>query len=122
MRLARTGVFLVNVEVSGSYALIDKQTTLGTGENELKIILNPVREFAESVDVTSGSTAVALDKTTSEKQLTGADLMNVPFPATHNLKNAMRILPGVVQDSSGGIHINGGSEDQVRYLINGFDI
>jgi hypothetical protein len=122
MRLARAGDFLVSVELTGYFALKDKLTTLGTGENELKVVLNPVREFAESVDVTSGSTAVALDKTTSEKQLTGADLLNVPFPATHSLQNAMRILPGVVQDSAGGIHINGGSEDQVRYLINGFDI
>src|SRR5579884_688865 len=122
IRLHEPGNFLVDAELSGYYALKDKRVTLSRGENEVNLVLNPVREFSESVDVTSGSTAVALDKTTSESQLTGADMLNVPFPATHSLKNAMRILPGLVQDSAGGIHVNGGSEEQVRYLINGFDI
>lgn len=122
IQLHEPGNFLVDAELSGYYALKDKRVTLSPGDNEINFVLNPVREFSESVDVTSGSTAVALDKTTSEEQLTGADMLNVPFPATHSLKNAMRILPGLVQDSAGGIHVNGGSEEQVRYLINGFDI
>jgi hypothetical protein len=122
VQLHEPGNFLVDAELSGYYALKDKRVALSAGDNEINLVLNPVREFAESVDVTSGSTAVALDKTTSEEQLTGADMLNVPFPATHSLKNAMRILPGLVQDSAGGIHVNGGSEEQVRYLINGFDI
>lgn len=122
IQLHEPGNFLIDAELFGYYALKDKRVTLSPGDNEINLVLNPVREFSESVDVTSGSTAVALDKTTSEEQLTGADMLNVPFPATHSLKNAMRILPGLVQDSAGGIHVNGGSEEQVRYLINGFDI
>jgi hypothetical protein len=122
IRLPQPGDFLIDAELSGYYALKNKRVALRAGDNEVNLVLNPVREFAESVDVASGSTAVALDKTTSEEQLTGADMLNVPFPATHSLKNAMRILPGLVQDSAGGIHVNGGSEEQVRYLINGFDI
>ena len=122
LELDAPGEYVVNAELTGYYELKDKHITLGLGDNDLKLVLNPVREFAESVDVTAPSTAVELDRTTSEEHLTGAQMLDIPFPATHNLKNAMRILPGLVQDSAGGIHVNGGSEDQVRYLINGFDI
>lgn len=116
------GEYVVGADLTGYYEVTDTHIHLDPGDNELKLVLNPVREFADSVDVTSRSASVELDRTTSEEHLTGAQMLDVPFPATHNLKNAMRILPGLVQDSAGGIHVNGGSEDQVRYLINGFDI
>ena len=121
-QLERPGEYLVDAELSGYFALKDRRIRLEAGDNDLRVTLNPVREFAESVDVAGGSTAVELDRTNSEEKLTGAQLLDVPFPTTNNLKNAMRILPNVVQDSRGGVHLNGGGEDQVRYAINGFDV
>jgi hypothetical protein len=122
LELQSPGDYVVTAELTGYYELKDKPVTIRAGDNELNLVLNPVREFSESVDVTAPSTSVELDRTTSEEHLTGAQMLDIPFPATHSLKNAMRILPGLVQDSAGGIHVNGGSENQVRYLINGFDI
>ena len=34
----------------------------------------------------------------------------------------MKLIPGVVEDPSGGLHFHGGAEDQTRYTLNGFDI
>jgi len=34
----------------------------------------------------------------------------------------MRAIPGVVQDSAGGIHLNGGAEEQVLYTLDGFEL
>ena len=34
----------------------------------------------------------------------------------------MQLLPGVIQDPVGGLHFNGSSENQILYLLNGFNI
>ena len=34
----------------------------------------------------------------------------------------MQLMPGVVQEPPGALHVNGSSENQVLYLLNGFDI
>lgn len=34
----------------------------------------------------------------------------------------MKLMPGVVQDQGGGLHFNGSAENQVQYLLNGFNI
>ncbi len=120
VEVPQTGDLLVDVERAGFFAI--KNQKIAAGATDVQLVLNPVREFAESVDVAGALSSVALDQVTSPTRLDGANLMDVPYPTTHNLKAGMRILPGVVQDSAGGIHVNGGSENQVLYLLDGFNI
>jgi TonB-dependent Receptor Plug Domain len=47
---------------------------------------------------------------------------DMPYANSHSLQNSFALLPGVVEDPSGGVHVNGASQDQVLYLLNGFDI
>ena len=34
----------------------------------------------------------------------------------------MELMPGVIQDPTGGLHFHGGAEYQTRYMLDGFDI
>lgn len=116
------GDYLVDAEAVGYYSIKDRRVPLAVGDNDIVIALSPVREFADSVDVTAASGSVSIDQTATEQTLTGAQMMDIPFPVTHDLKTAMRALPGVLQDSSNGIHVNGGAENQTLYLLDGFNI
>lgn len=116
------GDYLVDVELSGFFALRDRPISVAEGTPELKLILAPVREFSDSVDVSASNTGLTLEQTATPEKMNSANLLDVPYPTTQNLKNAMRILPGVVQDSTGGIHVNGGREDQALYLFDGFNV
>ncbi len=122
LQLPSEGDYLVDVEAVGFYTLKDRAVSLEPGQPELTIILNPVREFAESVDVTSSSGSIALDQTATEQTLTGAQMIDIPFPVTHDLKTAMRALPNVVQDNRNSIHVNGGAENETLFLLDGFNI
>jgi hypothetical protein len=86
------------------------------------LLLSPAREVFESLDVTAVESMVNLDRVVSEQSLNGAQMLAVPFPSSNNLKNALRIVPGVIQDSRGGIHLNGGTEEQVLFTLNGFTL
>jgi len=121
LEVRAAGDYRVDVEKTGFFTLNDQAVDVAAGI-ELHLVLNPVREFSESVDVSSASSAVALDHTSRETELSGANLLDVPYPTTHNLKNTMRIMPGVIQDSVGGIHVSGGTEGQTLYLMDGFNI
>lgn len=116
------GEYLLDAEASGYYPQKDRKVALESPEQELAVVLVPVREFSDVTDVTASASSITLDQVASEQRLTGSDVLDVPFPVTHNVKNAMRALPGVVQDNANGIHLNGGAENQALYLLNGFNI
>jgi hypothetical protein len=116
------GEYAVSAEATGYFVLKEQSMTLAEGENELNLTLAPIREFADAVDVHATTNSVELDTTEHQETLTGAELINIPFPANENLKNSMRILPKVIQDSIGNIHPAGGSENQALYLLDGFDV
>lgn len=120
--LPKPGEYRVTVEKEGHFTLKDKPVTLASGGNEVNLVLNRLREVVESVDVTAATSDVGLDTTASESTLTGNDILNIPYPTTNNLKNAMRVIPGVVQDPSGDLHVNGSSAEQVQYMLDGFNL
>jgi hypothetical protein len=122
LQLPAAGDYLLDVEAVGFYSLKDRAVVVGGGPQDLSITLNPVREFAESVDVTASSASIGLDQTAPEQTLTGAQMIDIPFPVTHDVKTAMRALPNVVQDNRSNIHVNGGAENETLYLLDGFNI
>ncbi len=117
-----TGEYAVSAEATGYFAVKNQTITVAAGDNELHLTMAPVREFADAVDVHATTNSVELDSTQHEESLSGAELLNIPFPADESLKNSMRILPKVVQDSSGSIHPAGGAENQALYVLDGFDV
>ncbi len=119
VQLPGGGDYLLDAEAIGHYPLKSRHVSAGA---EVTVILPPAREFADSVDVSAPLNNVGLDQVASQQTLTGSNVLDIPFPVTHNLKNAMRGLPGVVQDGSNDIHLNGGAENQALYLLNGFNI
>ncbi|HVX66255.1 MAG TPA: TonB-dependent receptor plug domain-containing protein, partial [Bryobacteraceae bacterium] len=84
--------------------------------------LNPAREVFEKVDVSYSPPQVDFDRTTPEQSLKGTQVLEIPYPSTNTLRNALRAMPGVTQDSRGGLHVNGGTEEQVLYTLDGFQI
>jgi len=89
---------------------------------QLQIILVPVRELVERLDVREDTVALDLDTAGTQEVASGREILNVPYPATNNLQNSLRIIPGVVQGSRGGLHLNGGGAEQTLYTLDGFNI
>ncbi|MBX5494237.1 MAG: TonB-dependent receptor [Bryobacteraceae bacterium] len=120
--LPQPGDYLVTVEREGHFTLLDTPIHIDESSRDLSLVLNRLREVVESVDVTAATTSVAMDTTTKQETLTGNEILNVPYPSTNNLKNAMAVMPGIVQDSRGEIHVNGAAADQVQYTLDGFNL
>lgn len=112
----------VTVQRTGFFELRDRPLRFEEGANEVTLVLNHVREVFSSVDVSASPPALDLASAAPEQQLSGAQILEVPYPTSHNLQSALRMLPSAVQDSAGRVHFDGASEDQVQYRLDGFEL
>ncbi len=116
------GEYVVDVGRAGYFPLHEQAITLFEGDNRADFTLNRVREVFESIEVVATPPPIDMDTTVSQETVTGTEILNIPYPSTNNLKSALRIIPGVMQDSRGRIHINGAQEEQALYTLNGFNV
>jgi hypothetical protein len=121
LTLPDPGDFLVSVERQGYYALKDRPVHVEAAQ-ELMLAINEVREVFQSEDIHAETSPVDVDQSQNQERLTGTEVNNVPYANSHSLLNSMALLPGVVEESSGALHIDGSSGNQVYYALNSFNI
>ena len=120
--LARPGDYRVDAWREGFFRLSGTPAALREGENQLTITLNHLQEFAETVDVVYSPPAIDPAEPAERKELNTVEILTVPYPAPHDLRNALPLFNGVVKDNSGRMHVNGGASDQTNYTLDGFNI
>jgi hypothetical protein len=119
--LPAPGDYLVNVQREGYFELRNYRLRLDSNR-ELTLVLSPLREVFQTLDVHGTPSPAGLDQTALEERLSGTEVNDVPIPASHSLRNAMRLMPGVVQDPTAALHFAGAAENQVDYTLNDFHL
>ncbi len=115
------GAYQLRVEKEGFYALVHNEVDVGQAES-VEVTLNHQREFVERVDVIYSPPAVDPARTTSNQTLSREDILNVPYNVTRDVRYALPLLPGVLQDAFSQIHIDGSSTRQIYDELDGFNI
>lgn len=115
------GDFLVGVAREGYYALKDRAVHVDSS-TEITLVINSVREVFQSENVNAETSPVDVGQAQSQQRLTGTEVNDMPITNSHSLRSSLALMPGVVSDTSGTLHVNGSSENQVNYLLNGFNI
>jgi hypothetical protein len=121
-QVAAPGDYLLGAEREGFFRVESRAVSLAEGANDVTLVLNTARELFEKVDVSYSPPQVDFERTTPEERLTATQVLEIPYPSTNTLRNALRAMPGVTQDSRGGLHLNGGTEEQTLYTLDGFQI
>lgn len=122
LRPPMPGDWVFSAEREGFFALRNLKVNLAEGENEVTLVLNHLREFVEQVEVVYSPPAIDPEQPAAQQSLTGMEIIDVPFAAAHDLRNALPMFQGVVQDERGDIHIQGGAGDQTYWSLDGFNI
>jgi hypothetical protein len=122
LSLPEPGEYLVSVESVGFFRLTDRKVLVDKGSAEVTLVLNPEREVFQNVQVGDSPSPIDPATTDSEQRLSGTVVNDVPYPASNSLRNGMRLMPGVIEDASGGLHFHGGAEYQTQYTLDGFDV
>jgi hypothetical protein len=92
------------------------------GGSPLEIQMNHLKELAESLDVHYSPPVIDPQQTSDTKQLNSQEILNIPYPASQDYRNALPLMPGAILDNGGQVHLNGGETQQANYRLNGFDI
>jgi hypothetical protein len=115
------GLYQLQVEKEGFYsATVDKVHVGKTGS--IEVTINHQRKYVESVRVTYSPPIIDPTQTTSSEQLNSREIIDLPYAVPRDIRYALPLLPGVLQDASGQIHIDGSATNQVYDELDGFDI
>ena len=113
--------YLFSVERQGYYALKDHALRIGAPQ-EITLVINTVREVFQSENVNAATSPVDISQTLTQEHLTGTEVNDIPYANSHDLRTSMQLMPGVLMDTTGSLHFDGSQENQVNYLLNGFNI
>jgi len=125
LSLPGPGRYIATVEGDGYFSLKDREIEVADAALEIQDVhftLNHEREVFQSVKVSASPSAIDVDKTSAERKLTGVEIVDIPYSPTRDLRMALTLLPGVIEDQAGGLHFDGGAENQTLYLLDGFNI
>ena len=123
VRLPDAGDYVVNVQRDSYFQLRDYPVKVSGQNHTVTLVINHVREVFQTLDVNDAPPPIDFDRTNAEQRLTGPEIMNIPVPSTHSLRNSLKVMPSVLQDPQGELHLStAAAENQVLYTLNGFNI
>jgi len=110
LRIEKEGYYTANSSVEPS------------GASELEITLNHVKEIKETVDVRESPPMIESSQTESQERLTGIDIINIPYPSTHDYRNVLNYIPTVLVDPYAQVHVAGSQTYQTITMLDGLNV
>jgi len=117
--------FKIRAEKKGFYPTTSRSSELsetGSTPIEIEIVLTHQQELSEQVEVVSSPARLNPKETAAGQQITTVEILNVPFPATRDIRNALPLISGAIQDHSGRIHVDGSASSQTQFRLDGFKV
>lgn len=128
LQLPGAGAYSLKVDRDGFYVLSKLNLAIpAPADNnppfELHLSLESIHELRSTIEVKGGEAGLSdMDRVSPQTTLSSRTLYDVPFPNANSLRSGFRMAPGLIQDTGGGIHLYGGSEDQGEYNLEGFQL
>lgn len=115
------GKYGLSVEKPGYYALHQQDVQAGTAPN-LDVTLTHQQETRQVVNVTESAPAIDPAQVAAKQELTGTEVLDIPYPASHDYRNALIFIPEVTPDQFGQAHVAGAETYQTLVLLDGFNV
>jgi hypothetical protein len=115
------GLYSLRVEKEGFYVVMVREVHVGETES-LEVTLNHTQEYVESVNVVYSPPAIDPAKTSASATLDTREVINLPYTVTRDIRYALPLLPGVLQDAYGQVHVDGSATRQVFDQLDGFNV
>ena len=115
------GEYDLRIEKEGFYASVQSKLDMSPASN-IEVTLSHQQEVREVVNVQESAPAIDTSQVSSQESLSGLDVINMVFPVTHDYRNALNFIPGVVQDQFGQPHVAGAETYQTVTELDGFNV
>lgn len=113
---------VLSLSKPGFFRVEDAAIELKPGINESNFTLSHETELQEKVEVRSVPVQIDPNTTSHQETLVEHETLNTPIPSSHDLQQNLIVMPNVLQDSSGRLHVAGARQGQTEILLDGFEI
>ncbi|MGB0078133.1 MAG: carboxypeptidase-like regulatory domain-containing protein, partial [Candidatus Sulfotelmatobacter sp.] len=111
----------LRVEKAGFYAAVQLDVQVGSTAN-VDVTLSHQREAREVVNVVESPPAIDPAQISAKEELSGEELLDIPYPGPHDYRNALIFMPGVTPDAYGQAHVAGAETYQTLLVLDGFNV
>ena len=115
------GQYELRIEKEGFYALVEPNVQI-TASSAIEVSISHQQEVREVDNVHESPPAIDPAQITAQETISGLDVLNIVYPVTHDYRNALNYIPGVVQDQAGQPHVAGAQTYQTVTLLDGFNV
>jgi carboxypeptidase family protein len=115
------GAYELRVEKTGFYAISQSDVQVGAIVNA-DVTLSHQQEAREVVNVAESAPAIDPAQVSSKEELSGAEIVDIPYPGSHDYRNGLTFIPGVTPDAFGQPHVAGAETYQTLLLLDGFNV
>src|SRR6266852_1999242 len=123
LRQLAPGVYKVLIEKQGFYTATVTNIAIVAGQTQpVEVRLQPVREYREEIEVTAQPSPIDPEQSSNSQSITASEVSNIPYSDTRDYRNVLPYIPGVIQDSSGQVHVAGSSTQQIQDYVDGFEV
>jgi len=112
--------YLIRVEKEGYYAA--NSSVELSGSSEIEITLYHLKEIKETVEVHESPPLIESSQTESQERLTGIEVINIPYPSTHDYRKVLNYIPAVVVDPYAQPHVAGSQTYQTITVLDGLNV
>jgi hypothetical protein len=112
--------YQLQVQKPGFYRTSGSQTD--AHRQVIEVRLTHEQEVRQEVNVLSSPAGIDTEQTSDKSSFNTAEIVNIPYPTSRDIRNLLPFTPGVIQDGSGQIHVAGSPTYATLDLFDGFDI
>jgi len=129
-RSGPAGVCTLNISPATHYQVRIEKESYYSSESDLYLDQSTTFEFAlarqrevrETVNVTESPPAIDQEQVSAQQQISGVDIINLPYPTTRDYREALEYIPQVINDATLQPHITGAETYQSLILFDGFNV
>jgi hypothetical protein len=117
---AATAPYALRVQKSGFYATTANKTDPAL--REVRVVINHEQMLVQQVNVAASVPGIDPEQVSDKLTMALPEIINIPYPTSRDIRNLLAFYPGVVQDTSGQVHVAGSETWATLDMLDGFDI
>jgi hypothetical protein len=88
----------------------------------VRLVLPHQQIVHQRVDVIGSTPGIDPEQTSDVFKMSTPEIVNIPFPTNRDIRNLLPFTPGVIQDTTGQVHVAGSETFSTLDLLDGFNI
>ncbi|HYR44171.1 MAG TPA: carboxypeptidase regulatory-like domain-containing protein, partial [Terriglobia bacterium] len=114
------GTYRLTVQKEG-YFEVSTEVRLESSKS-VEFTLAAEEKLEQEIDVVARPEPINPDTVSPQITVNDEVIQNIPYTSRQNFVNAIALMPGVLRDSDGKLHIFGSRADQIRYQLDGLNL